>query len=467
MKIIMKFGGTSLADGKKLSHVSNLITDQHKKNDLIIVNSALHDITDQLSEISNNILDYDPEAAKTFINSIRTRHLKALYQSVTNKKLIIEIENKINLILEELENVFLSVIYLKELTPKSKDHILSFGERLSNELLYGNLKEQNIPVKSFTGGEAGIITDACFTEANLLSNLTNHEVKKVLSPLIKKGIIPIITGFNAVTQDGVITTLGRGGSDYTATILGVALEADEIWIWTDVDGLMTADPKIVSQAKQIKSMSLPEAMELAVFGAKVIYPRSLEPAINHNLKIRLKNTFNPKNPGTLISNTLNKGKTDVKAVSLIKNSGLITIIGSSMISTPGTAAKILDILGKKGIKIQIISQSASEAYISLVTSRDDLHNAVNTLEFSLLGRGTIKEIISETNVSIVAVIGAEMQGIPGIAARVFTAVAKNNINIKVIAQGSSEYNISFVVNEKDANTTVQTLHKEFQLEKTT
>jgi aspartate kinase len=297
-------------------------------------------------------------------------------------------------------------------------------------------------------------------------DITNHKVKRNLEPIINAGIIPVVTGYIAHTQNASTTTLGRGGSDYTATILGSALDVDEVWIWTDVNGLMTADPKIIPLSKTIKSISYVEAMEMAYFGAKGLHPRALEPVANREILVRIKNTFKPNNFGTLIEKDKKVKLGDiVKAIAIIRDVALITVSGAGMAGTPGVASKIFGILGQNHINIIMISQGSSEANISLIIPRQSVDTAINKFELALLGGGIVREISSEKDVCVVAVVGAGMKGTPGVAARVFTTVANQGINVRMIAQGSSELNISFVVKEGDGIKTVRSLHEEFQLDK--
>lgn len=295
-------------------------------------------------------------------------------------------------------------------------------------------------------------------------NVTALQLRKNLEPLLERGEIPVITGFIAYTQDGITTTLGRGSSDYTATILGSSLGVDEVWIWTDVDGLMTADPKIEPQAKTIPSISYAEAMEMAYFGAKMMHPRALEPAAEKDTPVRIKNVFASDHEGTLIVKEQKiKEEIVAKAIAIIRDVALVTVSGAGMIGAPGVAAKVFSILGENKVNVLMISQSSSEANISFIVLRSELERAINALELSLLGQGIVKEITSEVNVCVVAIVGSGMKGTPGVAARVFNAVAEEKINVIMIAQGSSELNISFVVKEDDGIKTVRKLHKEFQL----
>jgi aspartate kinase len=342
--------------------------------------------------------------------------------------------------------------------------VLSFGEKLSSLVLAGAIVDSGVNVQRLTGEEAGIVTDASFGEATPLMHATQQKVKEKLGPLIKNRKMPVVTGYIAATQDGIPTTLGRGGSDYTATIVGSALGADEVWIWTDVDGIMTADPKIEHAAQTIREISFMQAMEMSHFGAKAMHPRALEPAAKIGLPVRVKNTFNPNGPDTLILHDQRiKSVNVVKAVTSVKEASMITVSGAGMHGAPGTAAKVLDALGRTDVSVLMISQSSSEANISLVIARSNLERATTALKESLLKESLFKEITSEADVSIVAAVGAGMKGTRGIAARIFRAVADEGVNIKMIAQGSSELNISFVVREDDVLKSVHALHEEFRL----
>jgi aspartate kinase len=466
-KIVMKFGGTSVASGKNIRHVANLVASYAgKKCMIVVIVSALEGVTDQLIEVA-----YEAKRGKRvyigeFKQKLLEKHLNAANEAIKNKKLKEETERVLGERVDELEQVLKGISYVSELTPKSRDTVLSFGEKLSAPIVSGALEDLGLQSQHFTGGEAGIVTDSNYGEAGLLMNVTKYQVKRKLEPLLKKGTVPVVTGYIAATQDGETTTLGRGGSDYTATIMGAALAADEVWIWTELDGLMTSDPKIVDSAKTILQLSFQEATELTIFGAKAMHPRALEPARKENIPVRIRNVFNPENPGTLIGEEQKvKKKNGVKAVTLVRNVAVITVSGAGMVGAPGTAAKVFDMLGRECINILMISQSVSEANISLVIQRGLLERAVNTLEIALLGRDFIREVTSEDDVCVVAVLGAGMKGMPGVASRIFTAVAERGINVLMIAQGSSELNVSFVVKEKDGNETVRAIHEEFKLDK--
>ncbi len=466
-KTVMKFGGTSVASGENVRHVANLIAKYVSQGYRVVaVVSALEGVTDKLIEAAEQAKKGNRDYFREFKQKLLEEHLSAARKAIENKRIQEEMEQILKTTIDELDKVLTGIIYVGELTPKSKDYVLSFGERLSTPIVGGSLRDLELNAQFYTGGEIGIVTDSNFGEASPLMNVTKHQVKEKIEPLLEKRIVPVVTGYIASTQDDVTTTLGRGGSDYTATIIGAALAADEVWIWTDVDGLMTSDPKIVPSAKMWPELSFQEATEMTIFGAKAMHPRALEPAMEENIPVRIRNVFNPENPGTLIVKEQKIKLGDaVKAITLVKDVALVNVSGAGMVGTPGTAAKIFDILGRGNINILMISQSVSEANISFVIQRSLSERAVSTLEIALLGRGLIREVTAEDDVCVVAVVGAGMKGTPGVASKIFTAIARKGINVRMIAQGSSELNISFVVKETDGEDAVRVIHEEFKLNK--
>jgi aspartate kinase len=462
----MKFGGTSVSSDKGISRVVEIAKKSALDgNETVVVVSAMVGVTDEIIEAIEKAVASDRGAVKSFTEELAARHREAASKAVQNKSILEKLLSEVAGLIAEFEKVLTSVSYLKEATPRSRDYITSFGEKLSTSIVCAALQDANLKALWFTGGEAGIITDDRFGNATPLMKLTAYQVKKKLEPLISEGVIPVVTGFIAHTQDTITSTLGRGGSDYTATILGSALDADEVWIWTDVDGLMTADPKIVPSARTIPSISYSEAIEMAYFGARGMHPKALEPAADKEIPVRVKNTFSPEKSGTLIVKGQGAKSMEVaKAIAVISEVALITVSGAGMAGTPGVAAKVFGVLGENHINILMISQGSSEANISFIIPQSSLDKAVNKLELALLGSGLVREISSEKDACIIAVVGAGMRGTPGVAARVFNAVAGQGVNVRMIAQGSSELNISFIINEADATKAVKALHKEFHLD---
>ena len=365
--------------------------------------------------------------------------------------------------LSELEELVHGLLLLGEVTPRSYDYLISFGERLSINLVsFGlqQIKERSIPL---SGKQAGIVTDSNFGESRPLMDTTKIRLSKTIQDVFDKNTIPVVGGFAGADQHGNTTTFGRGGSDYTATIIASCINADEIWLMSDVDGLMTADPKLVKDAKLLKEVSYAEAIEMAQFGAKQIHPRTFEPIVSKKIPMRIRSTFDLSNLGTIVTASPSaKTKKTVKCASAIRNIGLIDLTGGILFAAPGTAAKIFTILAEINVNVMMVSSNPSESSISIVVKKTDLDRAVNVLEMSLLGK-TVKKIDTTPNVSIIAVIGSGMSGTVGVASKVFSAVQKRGVNVIMIAQGSSELNLAFVVKDNDCKPVIQALHDEFNL----
>jgi aspartate kinase len=466
MKIVMKFGGTSVADGKRIRHVASLAARFSRGNQLVVVCSAMGDVTDQLISLTEDARSGSEKAVEARLAAIRESHLAALKEAVKSPEVAAKVRRKLTETLAQLGQLARGSTILRELTPRSRDGILSSGERLSNPIVWGALLDQGVDSVYLTGGECGIMTDDNFGDAAPLMEVTGYQVKENLGRIMDEGKTPVVTGYIGATQGGEMTTFGRGGSDLTATVIASSIGADEVWIWSDVDGLMTADPKTVPDARVLSEVSYAEAGEMAVFGAKALHPRTLEPVAEKGIPVRFRNTFKPDHPGTVVRRDPKAyAKNIVKSVALVKGVAIITLTGASMVGRPGSAARIFDVVAKSGTNILMISQSVSESNISMVVNRSTMHRAVNALELMMLGPGGLKQVNYEDDVSAVAVVGGGMRGAKGIAARVFGAVAASGINVRMIAQGSSEQNISFVVHEGDAKDAVRAVHRAFHLEK--
>jgi len=462
----MKFGGTAVDSGKKIVHITNLIKSYHDKgNEIVGVFSAVTGMTDEILNISGYVLKRDKKKIKDFINKTRSIHVDVIHTSIKNKTYRAEVLQVVEVLLKEMENILNGLVLLAEVTEKGLDHLLSFGERLLTPIISYSLLDKGIDSVYLTGQEVGILTDSKFGQARPLIDTTKIRVKYHIDPILRENKIPVITGFIGADQNGNITTLGRSGSDYTATIIAVCVDADEVWLWTDVNGLMTADPNIVKEAKVLKEVSFAEAIELSLFGAKYMHPRALEPVMDTKIPIRIRNAFNLSNEGTIIlKNTSKSSQRIVKSIVAIRNTALIDVSGGGMVGAPGTAAKIFDALARKSVNIMMISQSPSESSISMVVKKDDLDSAITTLDMTLLDN-VIKNVRVNEDVAVIAVVGSGMRGIKGVAAKVFSSVSKSNINVIMIAQGSSELNLAFVVNNSDCEKAVKSLHQAFMLTK--
>jgi aspartate kinase len=466
MRLVMKFGGTSVGDGPRIKNVAKLVKRYYDEgNEVIAVASAMTGITDRLYEMAQTAKDTCSIAdiEKSF-SEVSARHAAAIEGAIDDPAVRKEVSAVIDQRLSELKNALVGVCYLGELTNRSLAYIYSFGERMSVPILSGSLRSMGVKSVALSGGEAGVITDSKFESARP-EPVTDIKVKEKLQPLLKQGVLPVVTGFVAANEKGTITVLGRGGSDYSASIVGAAVDADEIWIYTDVNGIMTTDPRIVPEARTLACVTYLEAMEMSYFGAKVLHPKTIEPAVKKGIPVRVLNTFQPDHPGTVVlMKDANGNGNMIKAVTMIKNIALINISGAALSGTPGTAGRIFSALGKDDVNIIMISQASSEFNVSLAVDGTQADKAIVALkkEFS---EDVTHSVTCNNNVCVIAVVGERMAGSPGVAGKLFTALGGNNINIRMISQGSSEANISFVVNKDDAQKAVKVLHDVFGLDR--
>jgi aspartate kinase len=460
MRFLMKFGGTSVADAQCIRNVVDILEKHHKAGDeLAVVVSAQRGVTDQLIEITSKLpTAKDNTAIEPLIQELSKRHMTTLEGAAPDY--VAETGAVIEDRLISLQNILFAVYNLRELTPRSKDYIISFGERMLAPIVSAALRQRDIPSSVIDGCDAGILTTPQHGESTALVE-SDARIKKRIGTLLDKEI-PVVMGFMGCTRNGVVTTLGRSGSDYSASIIGAGIDADEIWIWTDVDGIMTCDPRVINDARVMPSLSYIEVMELSYFGAKVMHPRSIEPAMRKNILVRVKNTFNPSHPGTVIVRNGQRDHRVVKALTYIDKVAAININGAQMIGRPGVAKAIFTILADHEVNVMMISQGSSEANISLIVDEAHLNAAVHALA-DLVKQGIVREVTHNHDVCAVAVVGAGMAGAPGTGGRIFTALGKTGVNVIMISQGSSEANISFVVKQQDGPRAVRVLHDEFRL----
>ena len=450
--IVMKFGGTSMKDADTIRKSAAIACSSAPDRAVVAVVSAMDQVTELLIELGDAASADSRAAVHALMSQLRARH-EAAARAIGGA-----VPEQMNAALDRLDRLVSGINAVGELTPRSRDAVVGYGERLSTLLMAGAMN-----CRGFTGQDAGLVTNDHFGKAEPLMDLSLYQLRTNLQPLIDRGERVVVSGFIAATQNGVATTLGRGGSDYTACILGAALKAEEIWIWSDVDGLMSADPRTVPAAKLLESVTFAEAIEMGQFGAKSMHPLALEPAAEHGIPVRFRNTFNTQSPGTRIipePPDAQRG-TPVKCVLLLKNAALLTVSGAAMIGRPGTASQVFRALADANVNIMMISQGVSEAGISIVVLRDHAERARAVLERTLMRAGVAKAVSLMDQVGVVAAVGSGMHGTPGIAARVFTAAAQRNINVIAIAQGSSELSISFVTSAADGPEAVKALHAEF------
>ncbi len=462
MRVVMKFGGVSVKDGKNILHCANLVKRYAKDNEIVVVVSAMAGVTDALQNAAYKCC-YERSLGfiKLFIAELANRHYEAVDFAVKNKSIKSKVLATIDNLIDELEKVLTGISYLGELTKRSEDYILSFGERLLAPIFSASLLSLGVDSVALTGGDAGIITDNNFGRARPLPE-SYQIIKNRLEPLISiKRTVPVVTGFIGATENGVITTLGRGGSDLTATLIASAIDADEVWLWKEVDGVMTTDPKIVPEAKVIPELSYQEAMELSHFGAKILHPKALEPVMAKKIPVRIKNTFNPDAKGTVIKEETQSTEDIVKAISLIERAGIINVSGAGF-DFAEIMAEVFRRLAIARVHVIMVAQSSSELNLSIVVDKSDLDKAMKAL--SGLNNGTVR-ISKKDNIAIVSAVGAGMAGTPGVAGRIFSALGREGINVIMISQSCSEYNVSFAVSKEEGRRAVKVIHDEFGLGK--
>ena len=460
--IVMKFGGTSVGSGEMIRKTAELV--KREKRQKVVVVSAMSGVTDKLINVSKTVIDLPTHVVErevdNFCRELRVHHQTAIMAAVSDlKERSLVLEKTLQLI-EELKVALLGVGYLEELSPKSLDYIMSFGERLSAPIVAGALNSLGEKSVALTGFEAGMVTDSFFGRARPRNDLMKKTVKEKLDPYLSKGVTPVVTGFIGGDEGGRITTLGRGGSDYSASLLGRHLKVEEVQIWTDVDGIFSTDPKIVKGARLIPTLSYVEAMDLAYFGAKVIHSKMIEPAMIANIPVRVLNTFNPDSPGTLVVKRQERVEGVIKAVAIAKKVVIINLSGVGMMETPNIAGRVFSCLGEANINIVMISGS-SESNLSFVVAEGDVEKSLALLGEEFEGSSIVDQVDLVRDVAIITVVGAGMHGAKGIASKVFTTVSEAGANIIMIAQGSSEVNISFIVSEVDVVNVVQKLHEKF------
>ncbi|MCB8947148.1 MAG: aspartate kinase [Ardenticatenaceae bacterium] len=465
MTLVMKFGGTSVGSAQAMRETAVLIQNTKKQwGQTVAIVSAMGSkpvkVTDLLLQGAHSAANGDGETYQQLADQLRGIHYEAIDGLLTPEGERQQILAENGRFIDRFSDLCQAVNVLGELSPRALDTIGGMGEQMSARILAAYLRQAGTPAEAIDATEL-IVTDSNFQNATPLFEATKQKTEARLRPLLAQGIVPIVTGFIAATADGITTTLGRGGSDYTGAILGEALVADEVWIWTDVDGVMTADPRIVPNAKSIPQLSYREVSELAFYGAKVLHPKTMRPCVENGIPLRIKNTFNPGHPGTVIVPDAPNGNGGIKAVTAINNLGLITVEGKGMMGIPGIAARTFGAVARDNQSVLLISQASSEQSICFAAPDTATDSIIASLEAEFkveLARKDIDRIWADEPVSIVTIVGAGMRGTPGISGRVFTALGDHRVNVIAIAQGSSECSISVVVDDVDTATAVAQIH---------
>jgi len=461
--LVMKFGGTSVGSAEAIRRAAGIIGNHFAEwNKLVVVVSAMAGVTDMLISCAQEAASGNEKAFRKIAERIEEKHRSVYESEISNEGLHEQTSSRMDELLNILGELCTSICVLGEVSARGLDAIGSLGERMNAILFSAVLREKGLPGWPVEATNL-IVTDNSFNHARPFMNETCEKTKKALAPLFDEGMVPIVTGFIAATRDGITTTLGRGGSDYTASILGTCLDADEVWTWTDVDGVMTADPRIVPDARVIPEITYREVSEMAYFGAKVLHPKAIRPVIENGIPLWVKNTFHPECPGTRIDNQPSSRAGLVTAVTLIRGLSLVTVEGSGMLGVPGIAARTFSAVAREQASVLMISQSSSEQSICFVIPSDRVSAVTSALEEEMafeISRRDIDRVWSQDTVAIVSAIGAGMRHTPGVSARIFGALGRKDINVIAIAQGSSEFSISVVVDEKDADDAVRQIHRE-------
>ena len=452
---VLKFGGSSVGNAERIQSVINILkTYYNNQEQIAVVFSAFQTVTDNLLKLSEAASMHDSSYLGLYQN-IRLKHFNTIDELIPNNNSLIK--EKVEKLFKELYDLIHGIFLLKDISPRIKDLVVSFGERLSNTIISEAINYNGIQ-SEYLDASTLLKTNENYGNAKVLFEQTNRNIVEYFATHDK---IQIVTGFIGSTITNEITTLGRGGSDYTAAIFGAALNAEEIEIWTDVNGIMTADPRKVKNAIPLKAVTYQEAMEMSYFGAKVIHPPTMQPALEKNIKIRIRNTFNPDFKGTVILSKEPHLKFSAKGISSIDKISLIKIEGSGLAGSQEIVSRVFKALSQYSIPVLIITQGSSGISLCVgvlpETSEKAKHVIENELRLEILDK-VVNKIYPEDNLSLIAVVGEDMRETPGISGRVFQALGKNGVNLKAIAQGSSELNISFVIKHNQLSKALNVLH---------
>jgi aspartate kinase len=457
----MKFGGTSMGNADRIKAAAKIVADEGRKRPVLTIVSAMSGITDLLIDTLKHAEAGDSEGMIAKLEELERRHEETCRELLPEDARA-ETQAEIASTVAAFQRIAKGMLMLGERPPRSVDETIAFGEHLSSKLMAAYLQSTGVESVAVNCKDV-IVTDAVFGSASPLAGPTEKKARQILRPMLEKGVLPIATGFTGATVDGQPTTLGRGGSDFSASLLAACLDAAELWIWTDVDGIMTADPRLVHNPAVLLEVTYREAAELAYNGAKVLHPRTLAPLVEKNIPAWSKNSFAPEKPGTKIAATVD-APLGARAVTSMAKVALLSIEPASpAVSGARIMARALEALATANAEVLTFSSSSYRQSFCFLVRQDDLAAAKECLEAGLsleLAHGYLKPIEVDDNVGLLAVVGEGMQGKPGIAGRIFTAISRERVNIKAIAQGSSELTIAIVVKRDGLEKAVQAVHAE-------
>lgn len=450
---MLKFGGSSLKDASGFRDAAKIIKNEREKP--IVILSGVCGVTNTIQKYLQ-FDRIDEIAINGLIQHLRRLHFKISSEAITDIAILKKVQNTLQNKLEKLEKLLRGVYYVEELTDRTRDLILSYGERLSVPILAGTLHDQGVKAKAFEADNLGILTNGDFGNAIAILNPISENLKKDILPLFKRNIIPIITGFFGCDNNGHTTLFGRNGSDYSASIIASAIDANEVEIWKDVDGFMSADPNIVKNAHQIDSLTYQEAAELAYFGTKILHPRTVEPLMKKEIKLQIKNIYNPSDKGTYIGKNGYKNNDVIKSIAYSKDIACIKIHGPGVGYKTGVLSEIVANISLHQINIK--SVITSQTCITLLLEKKDLDRSYSILASKQIK--TVEKLEKIKDIALIAIVGEGLLRHHGIAAKLFKAVAKNGINIEMISAGASEVAYYFIIKEKVLEPAIKAIHKE-------
>jgi aspartate kinase len=459
--LIMKFGGTSVGSASRMKVSARLAAEQMPKRPVAIVVSAMSKITDLLLDTMRHAEGGDAAGIEKNLAALRGRHEGACRELLPDDRQAATLE-RIEELIGEFERIVRGMAMLNDRPPRSVDEAVAVGERLSALLVAEHLSAEGTPAVAVNAWDV-VVTDAVFGNASPLMEPTRAKARSLLAPILKRGAMPVITGFNGATADGRPTTLGRGGSDFSASILAAALDASELWIWTDVDGIMSADPRLVEDAQVLPEITYAEAAELAYAGAKVLHPRTLAPLVEKKIPVWSKNSFDPEKAGTKIVPLIG-AEMGARAVASMGNVALVAIeAASAELNGVQVMARALDAVARVNVEVLLVSSSSYRQNFCFLVRQEELERSVSAIESALaleFAHGYLKPISVDREVGLLAAVGEGMQGKPGLAGRIFTAISRVHVNIIAISQGSSELTIAVVVRREGLEQAVKAVHAE-------
>lgn len=466
--LVMKFGGTSVGSADAMKKTTQIVLQARADwPRLVVVTSALSGVTnlllDSAASAAQGSLQHLGHAEKT----LRDKHFGVADALISDPADCAQAKQEVEQLITNFTDLCQAIAMLGEATPRALDAVASLGERMSVRLLAPAISAAGVPAAYIEATQL-IVTNDHFQNAHPDFAATTQRTQQTLEPFFQKQLVPVITGFIGATPTGIITTLGRGGSDYSAGIIGAVLPADDVWIWTDVDGVMTADPRMVSEARTLSEITYGEVAELAYYGAKVLHPKTIRPIVEAGIGLRICNTFNPTHPGTrLIPNlSANGGPRNsqqvIKAVTAVRQQKLITIEGRGMLGVPGVAARAFAAVASTGTSVPLITQASSEQSICFAVPSEAAASVLAALEeifSSELGDRDIDRVWSTDDIAIITVVGTGTRNTPGVAGQIFTQLGQSKVNVLAIAHGSSDVSISLAVESVDAEKAVKSLHE--------